>query len=79
MSTCSLFARAEQTGTTRKLRTHGRWAQVEGKASERGLGKKKKKKESIVVSVGFCRSRLYSNDVAGLVIWGSRWEQPHQS
>lgn len=39
----------------------------------------KKIKESHVVSVGFCRSRLYSNDVAGLVIWGSRWEQPHQS
>lgn len=36
-------------------------------------------KESWIVSVGFCRSRLYSNSIAGLIIWGSRWEQPHQS
>lgn len=27
-------------------------------------------KESWIVSVEFCRSRLYSNGIAGLIIWG---------
>lgn len=50
-----------------------------GRRGKKAREDRKNIKESWIVSVGFCRSRLYSNGSAGLVIWGSRWEQLHQS